>query len=85
MENYNSIKKNIIDNYLNPGYRYSTVSNKKMVAGRINDQSWFPVSYDSDARTLNFELGDGVVVVIECVWEEKKIGELTYYHVKEFK
>ena len=56
-----------------------------MVAGRINDQSWFPVSYDSDARTLNFELGDGVVVVIECVWEEKKIGELTYYHVKEFK
>ena len=50
------IRKNIINNFLNPGYKNTCVTIPSMIIGTINKNSWFPVEYDDKNSILKKSL-----------------------------
>lgn len=70
MENYPEIKQNIIDNFLNPSFRYTTISIKGMIIHTVQKLSWFPVEYNEETETLNFNLGNNVSIEIKINWKK---------------
>lgn len=68
MKEYNEIKKNIIEKFLVPYYKYTCIKLKNTIIYDISKRSIFPISYDND--NLIFELGDGINIVIKIVFEE---------------
>ena len=66
----NEIKNNIIQNFLNPGYKYASVHIKKTIIANIIKQSWFPVEYGECTDTLYFFLGNDVVIPVDIVWQK---------------
>ena len=76
------IRRNIINNFLNPGYKNACVSIPSMIIGTIAKNSWFPVEYDDKNDALNFHLGNDLVVTILIVWKKSK--DENKWHLKEF-
>ena len=74
--NYNEIKKNIIEKFLVPYYRYTSVKMKSLIASDIEKRSWFPVKFNEETDTLTFDLGDNVIIDIKI--EFKKTPSLRY-------
>ena len=69
--NYNLIAKNIIDNFLDPSFKWTSISIKGMVIYSIKKLSWFPVEYDVDNDFLIFMLNDEINIKIKIIWETK--------------
>lgn len=70
MNNYNQIKKNIIEKFLVPYYKYTIVKIKGTVIHDISTRSWFQTDYDYENDVLSFYLGDGVEIVIKFLFME---------------
>ena len=68
---YTEIKQNIIDMFLTPAFRWTSISVKGMIIYTIKKLSWFPVEYNEAAETLNFNLGNNVIIPIKIIWEQK--------------
>ena len=71
MEHNNEIKQNIINNFLNPFYKFTTVNLKKTVIGDIMKRSWFPVDYGERTNTLYFYLGNDTTISVDVIWNEQ--------------
>ena len=72
----------IRNNFLNPGYKNACVTIPSMIIGNINKNSWFPVEYDDKNSSLNFYLGNDLIVTILIVWEKSKLENK--WHLKDF-
>ena len=68
---YLEIKQNIIDNFLNPAFRWTSISVKGMIIYTIKKLSWFPVEYNEDTDILNFNLGNDVLIEIKINWKKR--------------
>lgn len=77
------IKQNIIDNFLNKGYRFSCVNIKKIVIGRIQEQSWFLTKYNTDMDILSFIIGNDIID-IKCIWETREDKNGPKYYLQRF-
>lgn len=83
---YNEIKQNIIENFLNPGFRFSAVQIPSIIIGTIRERSWFPVTYNEKDNTLTFNIGNNINIDVKCIWEEKPSGNQSrvYFHLLRF-
>ena len=84
MENYNEIKKNIIITFLNPLYRYSSVTKKENIVNNMIDKTWFPITYCNDTETLVFHLGNNINISIKVIWKIVPNNNINYYVPLEF-
>ena len=66
---YTEIKQNIIDNFLTPAFRWTSINVKGMIIYTIKKLSWFPVEYDETNEILNFNIGNDINIPIKIVWE----------------
>lgn len=70
MENYPEIKQNIIDNFLNPSFRWTSISVKGMLIYTVKKLSWFPVEYNETNETLVFDIGKNIIIPIKVNWKQ---------------
>ena len=68
---YETVRNNIINNFLNRNYRWTCVSNKKAVFNDMIDRSPFPFTYDYDKDILMVTLGDNINIAVHFIWEYK--------------
>lgn len=64
----NTIKQNIIENFLTPYYKYSTVHLINTVIADIQKRSWFPCNYDMSTSILTMNIDDNIVINIKFIW-----------------
>lgn len=76
------IRKNIINNFLNPYYKNTLVYDKMMVIDHISKHSWFPTEYDHENNALKFNLGNDLTIIILIKWN--KSSDNSQWHLKEF-
>ena len=69
---YETIKANILSNFLNRNYLYTCVFNKESLFANMMEHTVFPFEYDYDNDVLNVNLGDGISVSFNFIWN---IGE----------
>ena len=79
---YETIRNNIINNFLNRNYRWTCVSNKKAVFNDMIDRSPFPFTYDYDKDILMVTLGDNINISVHFIWEYENDHRL--YHLINF-
>lgn len=70
---YPEIKKNIIERFLNPLYRYTAVTNMLIVYKDLIYRLPFDVTEDNNKLTVN--LGDNIVIDIYVVIEKNSEGK----------
>ena len=70
MENYPEIKQNIIDNFLNPSFRWTSINVKGMLIYTVKKLSWFPVEYDETNENLIFDIGKNIIIPIKVNWKQ---------------
>ena len=63
----NIIKNHIINNFLVPYYKYSSVSMPKIVIMDIKKHSWFECDYDYDTNNLSVNI-DNFIINIKFIW-----------------
>lgn len=82
----NTIKQNIIENFLTPYYKYSTVHLINTVIADIQKRSWFPCSYDMSTSILTMNINDNIKIDIKFYWElsNNKNRKLDMFILKNF-
>ncbi len=63
------IKQNIIDRFLIPYYKYTSVHLISTVIADVQKRSWFPCSYDVFTNVLTMNVNDDIVLNIKFIWE----------------
>lgn len=66
------IKKNIIENFLIPYYKYTTIHLINSVIYDVKKRSWFPCEYDYNTNVMTFNLGNNISIDIKFLWESRK-------------
>lgn len=81
-----TIKKNIIERFLTPYYRFSSVNIITGVIADIQKRSWFPCSYDLKTNVLTMDINDTIKIDIKFIWEQsdKENNGMTMYVLKRF-
>lgn len=72
--NTNEIKKNIIENFLNPYYRYSSVHMPTTVVADIIKRSWFPCTFNKTSNVLTFTIGNNLEINIAINWHQSELN-----------
>ena len=67
--NINKIKNHIINNFLIPYYKYSSVSLVNTVVADIKHRSWFPCEYDYATNNLIINIDTDINVYIKFIWD----------------
>ena len=79
---YETVRNNIINNFLNRNYRWTCVTNKKTILNDMIDRSPFPFTYDYDKDILMITLGDNINIDVHFIWEYKNDRKI--YHLINF-
>jgi hypothetical protein len=79
---YETVRNNIINNFLNRNYRWTCVTNKKTILNDMIDRSPFPFTYDYDKDILMITLGDNINIAVHFIWEYKNDPKI--YHLINF-
>lgn len=68
---FETIKKNLIDNFLLKNYRYHCVRNQQAIFDYIAERFPFPftVEHNKSISTMTVNMGDNVIFDIDFTWE----------------
>jgi hypothetical protein len=67
---YDEIKKNLIDNFFNRNYLWTSLVSKNTIVNFIKEKSLFPIAGNSDMITMN--LGNDISIMFILEWETTK-------------
>jgi len=67
---YDEIKKNIIDNFFNRNYLWTSLISKNTIVNFIKEKSVFPIAGNGDMITMN--LGNDISLMFILEWETTK-------------
>jgi hypothetical protein len=78
---YDTIKNNILKNFLNRNYLWTCIVRKEALFEDMTDRSPFPFNYDYDKDVLMVNLGNDINVSFNFKWDTHQNGASTQYHL----
>ena len=70
-KNFDVVRTNIINNFLNRNYLWTCVTHKKAVFDDMVDRSPFPFEYNYDNYVLMVNLGNNINIAVNFTWEHR--------------
>lgn len=83
--NYSEIKKNVIERFLVPLYKFTMIRQKRIAIKNIEERFPFKIDYDYETDIMKIYLGDDINIDITFEWEEKENNGHKVYRLTSFK
>lgn len=78
---YEEIKQNFIQKFFNKLYKYGCCTCKQFIVNDVQQRLMFPCKYNEEDDVMTINLGDGVVVDVKFMWEERHTGKIPSYRL----
>ena len=82
--NISNVKNHIINNFLVPYYKFSSVSLINTVVADIKNRSWFPCEYDYASNSLIINIDENINVKINFIWSYYQSANSCMWILKNF-
>lgn len=83
--NYSEIKKNVIERFLVPLYKFTMIRQKRIAIKNIEERFPFKIDYNYETDVMKIYLGDNINIDITFEWEEKENNGYKVYRLTAFK
>ena len=85
MNNYNEIKTNLINNFFNKHFRYTTVSTKKMLVESIDQLCPFACKFNYENDNMTVILGNNINIDFHFIFKESEYTNKLNYKTNSYK